>query len=84
MTASTPGGPNGMEEADLRAKITEELGDAIGFLEVVDFLFLKMGLAWILVPSVIDGVGSVEIALLTIAWHKTTIHSLCVISRYVA
>ena len=45
MTASTPGGPNGMEEADLRAKITEELGDAIGFLEVVDFLFLKMGLA---------------------------------------
>merc|ERR1719209_396894 len=35
MTASTPGagGPNGMDEADLRAKITEELGDAIGFLE---------------------------------------------------
>ena len=41
MTASTPGGPNGMEEADLRAKITEEMGDAIGFLEVGDFLFLK-------------------------------------------
>merc|ERR1719167_1630518 len=37
MTASTPGpgGPNGMDKADLRAKITEELGDAIGFLEVV-------------------------------------------------
>ena len=43
MTASTPGGPNGMEEADLRAKITEEMGDAIGFLEVGDFLFLKWG-----------------------------------------
>ena len=43
MTASTPGGPNGMEEADLRAKITEELGDAIGFLEVGDFLILKWG-----------------------------------------
>ena len=42
MTASTPGGPNGMDEADLRAEITEEMGDAIGFLEVVDFLFLKM------------------------------------------
>ena len=43
MTASTPGpgGPNGMDEAELRAKITEELGDAIGFLEVGDFLFLK-------------------------------------------
>ena len=43
MTASTPGGPNGMEEADLRAKITEEMGDAIGFLEVGDFLILKWG-----------------------------------------
>ena len=43
MTASTPGGPNGMEEADLRAKITEEMGDAIGFLEVGDFLSLKWG-----------------------------------------
>ena len=43
MTASTPGGPNGMEEADLRATITEELGDAIGFLEVGDFLILKWG-----------------------------------------
>ena len=43
MTASTPGGPNGMDEADLRAKITEELGDAIGFLEVGDFLILKWG-----------------------------------------
>ena len=43
MTASTPGGPNGMEEADLKAKITEEMGDAIGFLEVGDFLILKWG-----------------------------------------
>ena len=54
------------------------------FLGGGGFSHSKMGLAWILVPSVIDGVGSVEIALLTIAWHKTTIHSLCVISRYVA
>ena len=34
MAASTPGGSEVTDEAAMRAKLSEELGDAIGFLEV--------------------------------------------------
>ena len=47
------------DESDMRAKLSEELGDAIGFLEVGNILFFKIGLGeekwsnggcWELVP----------------------------------
>ena len=34
MAASTPGGSEVADELEMRAKLSEELGDAIGFLEV--------------------------------------------------
>ena len=39
MAASTPGGSEVADESEMRAKLSEELGDAIGFLEVHNKFF---------------------------------------------
>ena len=42
MAASTPGGSEVADESEMRAKLSEELGDAIGFLEVQNIVPFKI------------------------------------------